>query len=62
MTRLTVKQAAQKLDLPPQAIRSWVTQGTCPFGSVIYDKKSKNGRRTYYINGELLKLYMEGKV
>lgn len=62
MTRITVAQAARELDLPPQAIRSWINKGTCPFGTVIYDKKSKNGRRTYYINGDHLQMYKEGKL
>lgn len=58
--RLTIKEAAQRLDLPEQAVRVWVQRG-CSFGEVIFDKKSRNGRRTYYINSERLEKYLKGE-
>jgi len=58
--RLTIKEAAQRLDLPEQAVRVWVQRG-CPFGEVVHDKKSRHGRRTYYINSERLERYLKGE-
>lgn len=56
--RLTIKEAAKRLDLPPQALREWIKRGTCGFGEVVHDMKSKHGRRTYYISSERLDAYL----
>ena len=58
--RITIQEAAQRLDLPPQALREWIKRG-CPFGEVVHDIKSKHGRRTYYINSERLEKYLKGE-
>lgn len=60
--RLTVKEAAALLGLPEQSVRSWIQKGTCPFGEVICDCKSKHGRRTYYVNKQRLEAYLSGKL
>ena len=62
MARITVKQAAAELGLPEQAIRSWISLGTCKFGEVIHEKKSKHGRKTYFVDDDRLRLYKEGKL
>ena len=59
--RITIQEASEQLDLPPQALREWIKRG-CPFGVVVHDMKSRNGRRTYYVNSERLELYLRGKV
>lgn len=56
--RLTIQEAAQKLDLPPQAVRVWLQKPDCPFGTVIHDKKQRCGRRTYFISSERLDAYL----
>ena len=58
--RVKINDAAKRLDIPPQALREWIKRG-CPFGEVVHDKKSRNGRRTYYINSERLDLYLKGE-
>lgn len=62
MARITIKEAAKRLELPEQSVRSWAQTGKCPFAVVVADKKSKHGRRTYYANDERLTLYLEGKL
>ncbi len=62
MMRITIREAARMLDLPEQSVRSWIQKGTCPFGEVVADKKSLNGRRTYYVNKKRLELYIQGKL
>ena len=60
--RLTIQEAAQKLDLPPQAVRVWLQKPDCPFGTVIHDKKRRNGgRRTYFVSSERLEKYLKGE-
>ena len=59
--RLTIKEAAERLDLPPQAVREWLKKDNCPFGTVVHDMKSKHGRRTYYVNSERLERYLKGE-
>lgn len=58
--RLTIKEAAQKLDMPEQGLREWCKRG-CPFGEVLHEQKSRHGRRTYYINSERLERYLKGE-
>ena len=60
--RVTVKEAAEKLGLPEQSLRMWMQAKTCPFGDVVIDRKSRYGRRTYYINEERLTLYLQGRL
>ena len=60
--RVKVADAAKQLGIPEQSLRCWVQSGTCKFGEVMIDKRNKYGRRTYYINGERLKLYLQGKL
>jgi len=60
--RIKVADAARILEVPEQSLRLWIAKGTCPFGSVMIEKKSRNGRNTYYINEERLNLYLQGKL
>lgn len=60
MSRVSIKEAAKKLDIPEQGLREWIKKG-CSFGTVIHDMKSKHGRRTYYINSERLERYLKGE-
>ena len=60
--RVKIKEAAEKLGVPEQSLRLWITQGTCPFGSVMIAKEKKNGRNTYFISRERLDLYLQGKL
>ena len=62
MARITIKEAARRLDLPEQSVRSWIQKGTCPFGEIIADKKQAHGRNTYYVNSARLELYLQGKL
>lgn len=60
--RVKIKEAATLLGIPEQSLRCWITNGTCPFGEVLIDKKGRYGRRTYYINRDRLELYLTGKL
>ena len=63
MARLTIKEAAEKLDLPEQSIRSWAqSEKGCPFVEIVAEPKSRHGRRTYYVNSARLELYLQGKL
>jgi len=63
MARLTIKEAAKRLELPEQSLRSWAQSDRgCPFVEVVCSKKSRNGRRTYYCNSERLEMYLQGKI
>ena len=62
MARITIKEAARRLDLPEQSVRSWIQKGTCPFGEIVADKKQTHGRNTYYVNSARLELYLQGKL
>ena len=59
--RVKLADAAKQLGIPEQSLRLWCQKG-CPFGEVMIDKKTRNGRRTYYINSERLNLYLQGKL
>ena len=59
---MTVKEAAQILDMTPLNIRGWILNGDCPFGYVIRKKKNKYGRNTYVIiEQQLTRFLNEGK-
>ena len=60
--RISIKDAAAKLGLPEQSLRCWIAQGSCPFGTIVCEKHSKYGRRTYYVNSQRLELYLQGKL
>ena len=60
--RTSIKDAAVKLGLPEQSLRLWIQSKNCPFGEILIDRKSRYGRRTYYINSERLNLYLQGKL
>ena len=60
--RVKTAEAARQLGIPEQSLRLWCQQGTCPFGSVMIEKKGRYGRRTYYISAERLSLYLQGKL
>ena len=62
MARIKIKEAALMLGIPEQSLRLWIAQKTCPFGEVMIDKRSRYGRRTYYINRERLDLYLQRKI
>lgn len=59
--RIKTADAAKQLGIPEQSLRLWCQKG-CPFGEVMIEKKSRNGRNTYYINKERLNLYLQGKL
>ena len=54
---MTIPEAAKKLNLSEQLLRVWI-QNTPnhPFGTVVRD----GTRKTYYINAERLKAWIEG--
>ena len=54
---MTIKQAAQQLRLSEQLVRVWIQNGTCPFGYIV----RPGDRKTYYINEQALKNFIEGK-
>lgn len=60
--RVTIAEAARILQIPEQSLRIWLQSGNCPFGNVLIDKKGRYGRRTYYINRELLERYLRGEL
>jgi len=60
--RISVQEAAKRLGLPDQSVRSWIKKGTCPFGEIVADKKQAHGRNTYYVNSARLELYLQGKL
>ena len=60
--RTTIKAAAEKLEVPEQSLRIWIISGKCPFGEVLIDRKSRNGKRTYYICTERLEKYLQGEM
>ena len=60
--RVKTVDAAKQLGIPEQSLRIWCQQGTCPFGSVMIPKRKRGGKATYYINGERLNLYLQGKL
>jgi hypothetical protein len=55
-----IKIAAEKLDMPPEALRIWLKDKDvpCPFGRAI--KGEDNRRFTYYINMNRLEAYLRG--
>ena len=57
---MTISDAAEKLQLSPQLLRVWIQhEGTKhPFGVILQNKT----RRTYYINEDKLKAWVEGRV
>lgn len=57
MERITVKEAAEILDMPHQAVRAGLEQGVLPIGVAI-----KRNRWTYYIYREKLEAWLEGRV
>lgn len=59
--RISIKEAATKLQIPEQSLRCWLQKGA-PFGEVMIDRQKKGGRRTYYINSQRLELYLQGKL
>ena len=60
--RISVQEAAKRLGLPDQSVRSWIKKGTCPVGEIVADKKQAHGRNTYYVNSARLELYLQGKL
>ena len=60
MARLKIKDVADELGLPVQAVRVRLQLGKLPFGDAIKNKGSKNYH--YYINAERYKLWKEGKL
>lgn len=54
---MTIKQAAQQLNLSEQLIRVWIQNGTCPFGYIV-----RHGERnTYFVNEAELKKFINGE-
>ena len=58
MEKLTLPQAAQRLNLSQQLLRVWIQKGNCPFGIIIREGQ----RKTYLINPVALKKFMEGDI
>lgn len=54
---MTINQAAKQLRLSDQLVRVWIQNGTCPFGYII----RQGSRRTYFINEQALKRFIEGE-
>lgn len=55
MSSLSVREAAERLDMPPQLLRVALQQGKLPFGVAV-----KRGRWSYYINRRRLEEWMGG--
>lgn len=55
--RITVKEAAEALDMSMDSVRYMVKKGTLPIGKAMEGK----GRTTYYLYREFLQTYMEGR-
>ena len=58
MARISTKEAAKVLGIPPYALTMWIKSGTCPFGVILHEKKSPNGHITSYICKERLQAYL----
>ena len=58
MTRpsMTIKEAAERLDIPQQLLRLCLQEGRFPFGAAV-----KRRRWSYYINRARLVTWLEGK-
>lgn len=54
---MTIKQAAQQLNLSEQLIRVWIQNGTCPFGYIVRPGE----RNTYFVNEAELKKFINGE-
>ena len=55
MKRISVKKAAEMLEVPPQAVRRMVQLGR--FGEIINDSKYRN---TYYITDVMVNDFRKG--
>lgn len=55
--RMSVKEAANALDMCTDSVRYMMKKGTLPIGKVMEGR----GRTTYYIYREFLERYMNGK-
>jgi len=49
--RLTIREAAQILEVSEQGLRLWIATGRCPFGFVINENIK---RKTYWVSKEKL--------
>ncbi len=57
--RITIKEAAGRLQLPEQTLRLWIQNGTCPFGDIVIQRGGGRKKNTYYINTAKLNKYLE---
>ena len=55
MSRVTIKEAAELLDIPAQCLRIGLRQGKFPFGTAV---QSSDRRYTYYIHRGRLYEYL----
>lgn len=55
--RVSVAEAAARMDKTPMFLRMWLRSGRCPFGTAI---QMPGGRWSYYINRERFERYMAG--
>ena len=58
MEKMTLPQAAAKLDISQQLLRLWIQNGTCPFGLIV----NEGVRKTYLINSAALNKYINGEI
>ena len=56
LKRITVAEAAKRLGIPEQAVRTGVDQGVLPIGYATGKRK-----KTYYIFEDFLERYVNGK-
>ena len=54
---MTIKEAAEKLNLSPQLLRVWAMNG-CPFIEIIRNTSSRN---TYYVSESRMRKWCEGE-
>lgn len=62
MSRISINEAANTLGLPAQSLRCWISLGTCPFGEVVQEAKSKHGHKTYFVCKERLEAYLSNEM
>lgn len=55
MSRVTIKEASELLDIPAQCLRMGLRQGRFPFGTAV---QSSEKRYVYYINRGKLYEYL----
>lgn len=57
---IKISDAAQEMNCSVLFLREWIARGDCPFGTAVNISGGK--RRTFYINKEAFRKYMQGGV